>query len=224
MKSTGWITVEWCQSSTQTSVTDIYYIYTYENVTSSYFDITHLHLQLGLQLHLLWVMARKKCERKCPQISSKKLPEKLLNSHPAVVFTGLRPSRKPRWAPLLPRRPLRLPLSRQGPQSRRRRSWAPMMRSRRTPQTTAKVRRTHKQDRPTHTEVICPKPLILLSTSVWSVSSLFLFVFALLPLSLLPPSWWDLQLYHLTHQWDMLSSCDTSVSRLFDCCQKAAAV
>lgn len=62
------------------------------------------------------------------------------NLHLAVVFAGLRPSRKPRRVPLLPRRPLRLPPSRRGPRSRRRRSWAPTMRSRRTPRTTAKVR------------------------------------------------------------------------------------
>ncbi len=67
----------------------------------------------------------------------------LPNFLPTVVFAGLRPSRKPRWLLLLPRHPLRLPLSRQGPRSRRRRSWALTMRSRRTPQTTAKVRRIH---------------------------------------------------------------------------------
>lgn len=58
------------------------------------------------------------------------------------MFTGLRPSRKPRWVRLLPHRPLRLPLSQQGHRSRRRRSWALTMRSKRTPQTTAKVRQT----------------------------------------------------------------------------------
>lgn len=79
---------------------------------------------------------------------NEKLPARLLTLISTVVFAGLRRSRKPQWAPLLPRHPLHLPLSRQGPQSRRRRSWAPTMRSKRTLQTTAKVRTIHKQTDP----------------------------------------------------------------------------
>lgn len=59
------------------------------------------------------------------------------------VFTGLKPSRKPRLLPLpLPRHLLRLPLSWQDNLSQRKRSWALTMRSRRTQQTTVKVRAT----------------------------------------------------------------------------------
>lgn len=99
---------------------------------SYYFYISHLKAQSAVAL--AWVCMW--------WISRKKLPGRLYNSHRSAVFTGLRPSRKPRWVRLLPHRPLRLPLSQQGPQSRRRRSWAPTMRSKRTQQTTAKVRRT----------------------------------------------------------------------------------
>lgn len=129
----------------------------------------------------------------------KKLPARLPNLHPTFfVFIGLRPSRKPRWLPLLPRRPLRLPLSRQGPQSRRRRSWAPTMRSRRTPQTTAKV-----------IEITCPTPLLLLTMSIIQMSSpsspsaIFSFF--------LPPSWCVVVVTPV-------------FSRLFGRCQKGAAV
>lgn len=75
-------------------------------------------------------------------IPTDNVPARLSDHYRAAVFTGLRPSRKPRWVHLLLHRPLRLPLSQQGPRSRRRRSWALTMRSKRTPQTTAKVRRT----------------------------------------------------------------------------------
>lgn len=74
-----------------------------------------------------------------------------------AVFPGLRPSRKPQRARLLPRRPPRLPPSRQGPQSRRRRSWAPTMRSKRTQQTTAKVRRRYAR-RPSEPSLPHPAP------------------------------------------------------------------
>lgn len=113
----------------------------YENVISYYFGISHRHLKLSLQLHFLWVTAG----------STKKSCEENPNFWSTVVFSGLRPSRKPRWVPLLPRRPLHLPLSRQGPRSRRRRSWAPTMRSRRIPRTTVKVRMHTNRHTLTHT-------------------------------------------------------------------------
>lgn len=78
----------------------------------------------------------------------------------------------------------------------------------------------------------CPSWLILLSTSVknstmaaLSPLSDSLYVFTLLPPSLsLSTSWWDLQPCCSFRQCEMLSSCDTSVSRLFGCCQKGTAV
>lgn len=72
-----------------------------------------------------------------------------------VVFTGLKPSRKPRLVPHpLPHHLLRPLRSCRDQQSRRRRSWAQMMRSRRTLQTTVKVRVTD-----TH----------MLNSSVWDL-------------------------------------------------------
>lgn len=107
------------------------------------FDVSHSHLKFSLQS--LWVTTRG---GGFPVRSD--LPCYLSFYPSVVVFSGLRPSRKLRWVPLLPHRPLRLLLSRQGPRSRRRRSWALTMRSRRTLQITAKVRTTLTHSR-THT-------------------------------------------------------------------------
>ena len=155
------------------------------------------------------------------RLGGKKSPGRLLNLHPSAVFTGLRPSRKPRWAPLLPHHPLRPPLSRQGPRSRRRRSWAPTMRSRRTPQTTAKVRQTHTQ---TYTHTYTLKSSVYADyfyslhlshrAQQWLPCLLSLLFFP----SFLPPS------CCCSHQFDTRATCDSSVSRLFGCCQRGAAV
>lgn len=178
--SARWITVERCPSVTLISTTGIY-----------------IYMKMSQVIILILVICTD-CESQSEILDNKrenvkKFVEKFPNGHLVVVFTGLRRSRKPRWVPLLPRHPLRLLLSRQGPRSQRRRSWAQMMRSRRTPQTTAKVRSIH-------TEVIGPKSLSILYISHRPQRCRICTILLLSAFARLPLSWRASLQCHLSHQ------------------------
>lgn len=210
-----------------------WHLYTvYRKIGSHYCDISHLLLMLSLQTHSLWVTHRKLqiCASQSLKLSFpvKKKVTCLRGDLTFILLLCLQawhPAESPSECSSSPAAPSTSPwagrASRAGGRDPGLWRWG-----------AGGPRRLLQRSAPhTHTlKPVCPSPLLPLSTSAirgstmaalsHTVSSVCLCLRCLL---VLPPSWQDLQQRRFSHQCETLSSCDTSISRLFGCCQRGAA-